>query len=285
MRPSDHSGSSILLQSHSATFISDDIFCHANLYHIHNTSVLEPLEAKEYKNLTIWYLAYALAIRRGSRWLWEECTQFGHVHLLLTSLKDEQTCGRNGKDFWRENPSEEVKSMVIRASWCEGHLSVCRWEARPLLRHDTPRPTSFPLHLPHNPFPSSARRQIITEHYNLFHDRGRRLTEEGSTMPDGHDGGRTRWQWQPPLPLWLPGNGSKDCESWARAGAVASSNPLRKLEWRKQDGASTLTHSPLHCTLISHNCIYSQIQIPVLLLRISSNGNLLCKVIRKIFQI
>merc|ERR1719184_429245 len=31
-------------------------------------------------------LAYALAIRRGSHWLGEECTQFGHVHLLLTSL-------------------------------------------------------------------------------------------------------------------------------------------------------------------------------------------------------
>ena len=33
------------------------------------------------------YLAKALAIRRGSNWLWEEGTELGHVHLLFTSLK------------------------------------------------------------------------------------------------------------------------------------------------------------------------------------------------------
>ena len=76
----------------------------------------------------ILYLAYALAIGRGSHWLWEERTQFGKVHLFFTSLKDEQTRGINGKDFLRGNPSEDVKSMVIRGSRCEGHLSVCRWE-------------------------------------------------------------------------------------------------------------------------------------------------------------
>merc|ERR1719317_768421 len=31
-------------------------------------------------------LAKALAIRRGSNWLWEEGTELGHVHLLFTSL-------------------------------------------------------------------------------------------------------------------------------------------------------------------------------------------------------
>ena len=33
------------------------------------------------------YLAKALAIGRGSNWLWEEGTELGHVHLLFTSLK------------------------------------------------------------------------------------------------------------------------------------------------------------------------------------------------------
>ena len=33
------------------------------------------------------YLAKALAIRRGSNWLWEEGAELGHVHLLFTSLK------------------------------------------------------------------------------------------------------------------------------------------------------------------------------------------------------
>ena len=48
----------------------------------------------------IFYLAYALAISRGSHWLWEEGAQFGKVHLFVTSLKDEQTCGGiNGKVF------------------------------------------------------------------------------------------------------------------------------------------------------------------------------------------
>ena len=53
----------------------------------------------------IFYLAYALAIRRGSHWLWEESAQFGKVHLFFTSLKDEQTCGGiNGKRlFERES--------------------------------------------------------------------------------------------------------------------------------------------------------------------------------------
>ena len=89
--------------------------------------------------------------------------------------------------------------MVIRESRCEGHLSVCRREAR-LLWHDKPQPTSFPLHLPTNPFPSSARHQII-EHYNLFHDGDRRRSW----------GKYNAWQW----PRW-----------WPRPTAMAAPSPL-----------------------------------------------------------
>ena len=103
------------------------------------------------------------------------------------------------KDFLSGNPSEDVKSMVIRESRCEGHLSVCRREAR-LLWHDKPQPTSFPLHLPTNPFPSSARHRII-EHYNLFHDGDRRRSW----------GKYNAWQW----PRW-----------WPRPTAMAAPSPL-----------------------------------------------------------
>ena len=201
-----------------------------------------------YNNTMISYLAYALAIRRGSHWLGEECTQFGHVHLLLTSLKDEQTCGRNGKDFSRGNPSEDVKSMVIRAlpMWRTFECLQVGGSGPPLTWHTsanfisstfTPQPISFVC-----PPPDYYRTlQLVS--------RQRTAADGGSTMPDGHDGGRTRWQWQPPLSLSLAGNGSKDCESWARARAGASSNPLRKLESDVSKMAPAL--SPiLHCTAV-----------------------------------
>ena len=135
-------------------------------------------------NTIIFYLAYALAIGRGSHWLWEEFTQLGKVHLFFTSLKDEQTCGINGKRlFERES---------IRRCKIHGNPGKPMWRTFECLQvagrgRDTPRPTSFPLHLPPNPFPSAARHQIITTCFTT-EDGGGGASDGGEVR--SRDGGR-----------------------------------------------------------------------------------------------
>ena len=130
--------------------------------------------------------------------------------------------------------------------------------------HDPPRGQLHFLHIYSNPFPSAARHQII-EHYNLFHDRGRRRQiiwrrRRVQCLPGSMAAACLMVMAAPSPSLLLVGKRSKTWESWDQA----SFNPLRKLEWRKQDGATTLPHSlQLTEPLISNNCIFLNIDIPI----------------------
>lgn len=100
------------------------------------------------------------------------------------------------------NPSEDDKSMVIRGSWCEGHLSVCRWEGGPA--DMTHRAANFisstftPTHFPRLP---ATRLLNITTCFTT-EDGGGRSSDGGEEYNACRAAWRPLawWQWQPPLP-------------------------------------------------------------------------------------